>query len=51
MKLKTAKAVGAKWDEIEEVTARARAIPVGEPTTPSPNKELAAELNKEKLDP
>jgi len=31
--------------------ARARAIPSGEPATPALDKELAEELNKEKLDP
>jgi hypothetical protein len=31
--------------------ARADAIPVGEPTTPDSEKELAEELDKEKLDP
>ena len=42
--------VEAAWAAIQKM-ARAHAIPVGEPTTPDSEKELAEELDKEKLDP
>jgi hypothetical protein len=43
-------AVQAACAAIQEM-AHTGAIPADEPTTPAPDKELAEELNKEKLDP
>jgi hypothetical protein len=42
--------VEAAWAAIQKVV-RARANPVGEPTTTASEKELVEELDKEKLDP
>ena len=48
--LRAIESVEAAWAAIQKMV-RAHAIPVGDPTTTASEKELAEELDKEKLDP